>query len=256
MILQKIKKWHFIILIGTLVAILAIGFWQQKHSSLNQNVDSNRNNSFIKAQFNPETTTTAEETPAANLPTSFLIADFPFQTQAPLTNWDALHEEACEEASITLVDYYLKNQGLSAETMNTQILKLVDWQEKNWGGHFDLTAAQTLSLAENFYGLKGQVISNATIADLKKEIAAGHPVIVPTAGRLLGNPNFSGAGPVYHMVVAIGYDKNNIIVQDVGTRNGEHYIYNQKIFYNAMHDWPGSPDNIADGGKNVLILTK
>ena len=57
------------------------------------------------------------------------------------------------------------------------------------------------------------------------------------------------------MVVAIGYDEKNIIVQDVGTRNGDHYVYNAKIFENAWHDWAGSGENIETGAKNLLILT-
>lgn len=250
------KKWQFYILIGLLAAVLAIGHWQQNSSFLNQPLNSNQNNNFLEAQFNPETqTTTTEEIEAKNLPEDFLINSVPFQTQAPFANWDELHDEACEEASVILVEYYLKGKSLAADTMDEQILQMVDWQIKNWGGHHDITAAKTLELAQNFYGLKGRVIQNANLGTLKKQIAAGHPVIVPAAGRLLGNPNFRGEGPPYHMVVAIGYDENNIIVQDVGTRNGDHYVYNQKIFDNAWHDWTGSPDNIAEGAKNLLILT-
>ena len=89
---------------------------------------------------------------------------------------------------------------------------------------------------------------------IKKEISENHPVILPTAGRLLGNPYFRQPGPIYHMVVAIGYSGNTIIVQDVGTRRGENYKYNENILFNAIHDWTGVPENINSGPKNMLVF--
>lgn len=255
------KKWQLYVLISLLAAVLAVGHWQQNKSSFNKNLannpSNNQNNSFLQAQFDPKTeATTDEEIANANLPASFLIANFPFQTQAPFVNWDVLHEEACEEASVILAAYYLKEKSLSADTMEQEIQKLVQWENDNWNGKLDLTAEEAGQLAKINYNLNYQTIKNTNLTELKKQIAAGHPVIVPAAGRLLGNPNFRGAGPIYHMVVAIGFKDNNIIVQDVGTRNGDHYVYNENIFYNAWHDWAGSPGNIAQGAKNILILTK
>lgn len=188
------------------------------------------------------------------LPEDYLIANFPFQTQAPLTNWDELHDEACEEASIILVYYFEQHLNLSAQKMNEEILKMVDWQMKNWQGHFDLTSDQTKILASESFGLKLVKKEEATLNDIKKEIFQNKPVIVPTAGRLLGNPNFRGAGPVYHMVVAIGYNQNEIIVQDVGTRNGKNYHYKNEIFYNAIHDWNNNPEKITGGQKSILTV--
>lgn len=244
------EKWKFYIIISILTVVLTFGHWQGKNS--NQNAIE-KTNEFFPATFLPETVNIPDKT---DLPSDFLIPDFPFQTQAPLVNWDELHDEACEEASIILVNYYLNDKNISAEEMDTQILKMVDWQMKNWGEHKDLTAAETLELAQNIYHLDGKIIADTNIDVLKQQIAAGHPVIVPTAGRLLGNPNFRSPGPVYHMVVAVGFNDKNIIVQDVGTKNGEHYAYNQKIFANAWHDWAGSGETIEQGARNMLVLSK
>jgi uncharacterized protein YvpB len=223
-------------------------------SSKINNVSSNLTQPVLKTSNKP---IVASDSQMPVLPSSYLIKDFPWQSQAPTGLWDSLHNEACEEASVTLVDYYLTNRNLTANEMDLQIQAMVTWEEKTWkeSDQQNLTVKETLKMAEGFDNLKGQVIKNATINDLKAQIAAGHPVIVPTAGQLLGNPNFRTPGPVYHMVVAIGYDKNSIVVQDVGTRNGNHYVYNQTIFFNAWHDWAGTEANIISGAKNMLVLS-
>lgn len=196
--------------------------------------------------------TVASQTPR---PGTYQIENFPFQSQAPTGNWDQLHDEACEEASLILVNYYLDNKALDASTMENQIQKMVSWENKYFGEHKDLTISETADMAKNFYNLNNyEIKTNITIDEIKDEIAQNHPVILPTAGRLLGNPYFRSPGPVYHMVVAIGYEGNTIIVQDVGTKRGDHYQYSEKILYNAIHDWAGAEDNIESGGKTVLVL--
>ena len=118
-----------------------------------------------------------------------------------------------------------------------------------------MTAQETLEMAEEFYNIRDiKVQTDISIKDIKREISQNHLVILPTAGRLLGNPYFRQPGPIYHMVVVIGYNDNTIIVQDVGTKRGDHYEYNEKILYNAIHDWAGSPDNIESGQKAMLVV--
>lgn len=201
----------------------------------------------------PEVTEDADSQ-SQEIPSSYLIKNFPFQSQAPFGDWDKLHDEACEEAAVILVQYWQKGKSLSAETMDDQILKMVDWEIKNWGEHKDLTVKETAEMAKEFYGLSMTPKYGITIDDIKKQIAQDNPVIIPTAGRLLGNPYFRQPGPVYHMLVAIGYEGNNIIVQDIGTRRGDHYKYNKEVLYNAIHDWNGTEESINNGRKAMLVF--
>jgi len=231
---------------------------------------------FINKKFSgapkPETSTITLESPSSSssitptlfpspspkstvLPNSYLIKNFPFQSQAPFANWDQLHDEACEEAAVILVQWWNEDKStISAQTMDDEILEMVDWEIKNWGSHKDLTVKETAQMAKGFYNLSLMPKYDITIDDIKKEVAQNHPVIVPTAGRLLGNPYFRQPGPIYHMLVVIGYSGNNIIVQDIGTKRGEHYQYNQRVLLNAIHDWNGSPDSIDQGRKAMLVL--
>ncbi|MCR4311668.1 MAG: C39 family peptidase, partial [Candidatus Uhrbacteria bacterium] len=97
------------------------------------------------------------------------------------------------------------------------------------------------------------VINNPTVAELKALIDAGKPVIIPAAGRELGNPFFSGEGPVYHMLVLRGYTEDTFITNDPGTRHGKNYSYDINVFMDAIGDWEGHDP--ANGAKRVIVLT-
>lgn len=243
----------FYILISALVVVLAFGFYLDLRYSQENTLP--KSSPSASKNPSPSPTILPSESPIPSpIPDSFEIENFPFESQAPFANWDELHDEACEEAAVILTYYYLKNLPLNSQEMENQIQEMVAWEIRNWGSHKDLTIKETGDLMVGFYNYSNFEAKNLTLEDLKREISQNHPVIVPTAGRLLGNPYFRQPGPVYHMVVAIGYEGNTIIVQDVGTRNGNHYEYNEQVFYNAFHDWAGSPENIENGSKNALIV--
>ncbi len=179
----------------------------------------------------------------------------PFASQAPNGNWDPPYDEACEEASLILVNAYLNGQGMSANEMNTQILSTVAWEEDN-GYPIDVTMPELLEIAKGKYGLNGKVIEGVTIEDIKNELRNGNPVIAPFAGRELGNPYYSGLGPWYHVLVITGFDNNSFYTQDVGTKRGASYKYSQSVLFNALHDWTGVKEETNTGPKRVLIVTK
>jgi hypothetical protein len=188
------------------------------------------------------------------LPDKILIS-VPFTSQAPLGEWDAYHEEACEEAALLMVAYYLQNKKLTPALAEKEIQALIAYEIKNKGSYTDSTAEEIEALGEEYYGIKNlRVVYDFSIFDLKKYLAKGKPIIVPAAGRLLNNPNFTAPGPLYHNLVLIGYSGNDFITNDPGTRKGEGYRYNIQILYKAIHDFPGSADNINQGRKAMLVL--
>lgn len=182
------------------------------------------------------------------------IIKVPFTSQAPLANWDATHEDACEEASLIMVWHFLQNNPFaSKQAADQEILALANYEGKAGYGP-SISASNLLVIAKDYYKLKGSVVKNATAETIKKEIAKGNPVIVPAAGKVLPNPNFRNGGPNYHMLVVTGYDKTQFITNDPGTRLGENFRYYFSDLTNAMHDW--NADNILLGEKNILVLTK
>lgn len=188
------------------------------------------------------------------LPNKILI-EVPFTSQAPFAEWDALHEEACEEASIIMVKYFSDKKKLTPETAEQEIQKMAAFEKENYGHFEDSDAQEIVRLASDFYGPKNlKVIYDFSKEDMKKYLAAGRPIIVPAAGRRLGNPNFTQPGPLYHVLVLVGYNKNEIIANDPGTRKGKGYAYDSDVLYDAIHDFPGSKENIEAGRKAMIVF--
>jgi len=192
-----------------------------------------------------------EQKKEVQLPASYLLS-VPFASQAPFGDWSQPYQDACEEASIIITKHYLESKGLTKDEMKTEIDRSVSWQKEKWGVHKDLDAQMTLLLARQYFGLNGKVLAGYDITLIKKYISSGTPVIAPTAGRKLGNPNFTGVGPEYHMLVIIGYDdsKGVFITNDPGTRKGEKYIYKYQTLLDAVS---GPDENMV---KELIVLSK
>ncbi len=194
---------------------------------------------------------------ATPFPASVNLA-VPFTPQAPHANWDLLHKEACEEASILMVNAYYQNvpEGrMDPDSVDVDLKKIVEFENALFGYFEDTTAEQTGVLAELHFGAsKAEVIENPTIDDIKMHLAAGRPVIVPAAGRLLGNPYFQEPGPIYHMFIIRGYtEAGKFITNDPGTKRGEAFLYDFDTIMNAMHDW-NNGNEITEGKKKILIV--
>lgn len=75
-----------------------------------------------------------------------------FFPQAPDANRNLPRQEACEEASIALANYFIKGKSLNKDQMRTDILALVDRQMELFGDYLHTTVEQTKQLYEDFYG--------------------------------------------------------------------------------------------------------
>jgi uncharacterized protein YvpB len=193
----------------------------------------------------------SSETLPPPLPGKVLL-DLPFTTQAPLANWDPIHEETCEEASLLMVWQY-KNKTTFGTTQNKdkELLEMVAFENSRSYGA-SITLAELDQIAKDYLDLRsGRIVKDVSLDDIKREIASGRPVILPAAGKLLQNPNFRNGGPVYHMLVIRGYDEKGFITNDPGTRKGENYRYSFDTIMNSLHDWNSS--DIQKGEKNILV---
>lgn len=179
--------------------------------------------------------------------------DVPFYSQAPDADWSLPWQEACEEASLTLAYHYFSETPLTKEQFKKDVLGLVDWQNENFGDYLHSTVEQTAEMLESYFGFKDyRILENPTADSLKAELAAGHIIVAPFAGRMLKNPFYSGDGPYYHMLVIKGYDETNFITNDVGTKRGENFIYSHATIMNAMHDYREPGIETAPG--RVIVL--
>lgn len=191
------------------------------------------------------------------IPVSFNLA-VPFTSQAPHGNWGEPFKESCEEASLYMVHAYYQGVGdgsIDPDTAEAELKKIAEFEKELFGYYEDTTAAQTGTLAEMFYGYGTfELIENPTVDQIKEQVAAGRPVIVPAAGRELGNPFFTAPGPIYHMLVIRGYTQDGrFITNDPGTKHGQAYLYTFDTIMNALHDWNGG-NEIKEGKKVVLVV--
>lgn len=264
---NKPKKFLKTFIILCLIAIFLLPFYlsykriqteknEKAQIEANSNMASVSENAAIvdnQPIATPEDTVTKElSDKTAKLPERFSIK-VPFTTQAPLVNWDNAHEEACEEASLIMVHHFVdKTTIISKESAETEIQDLLKYETEN-GFAIDVTVKELNQIAKGYYSLnKGRVVTNATIEKIKTEIAANRPVIIPAAGKMLGNPNFQNGGPIYHMLVITGYEGDEFITNDPGTRKGENYRYKQDVLFAAIHDW--NSEDINNGAKNFLVF--
>lgn len=201
--------------------------------------NSNTNNTGGTAQSEPKKLDSA-------------LIKMTFLSQAPLFNWDALHEDACEEASLIMVyHYYNKTKINSKEQGEEEIQKLVEYENSNGYG-LSITLSELSDVAKKYYNMQGGRIINADKESIIAELKAGKPVIAPAAGKVLENPNFKNGGPNYHMLVIKGYDKNGFITNDPGTRKGEGFRYSYQNLLESIHDWNAT--NILNGEKQCLVF--
>lgn len=182
--------------------------------------------------------------------------EMPFQPQAPHGNWDQPYQDGCEEASLILAVASLNGEtAMTPEEMDADIKGMVEWQNKMWGGHYDLNIRETGDMLVGYYNEKytAELLYDWTWDDIKEALAQGYPVVLPLAGQQIGNPYYTSPGPVYHMLVIKGYDANGVITNDVGTKRGEDYRYTYDTLYSSTHDWDERDINL---GRRAAIVVK
>lgn len=258
------KTWKHL-LTGFFILVIVVGgaaYWKRQAITAKY-VDLTRPTPPPAVEALPESpkpTTPTAKTPPVQvepvsnlLPKSFNLAA-PFTSQAPFANWDEVHEETCEEAAVLMAHMFYKKLSLTPEEVEAELLDLVELQKKLLGYFEDTTAAETGSFAKKAYKFsKSRILEKPTVEEIKRELFARRPVILPVNGKLLKNPNFKNGGPSYHMIVVRGWNEKGFFTNDPGTRKGENYFYTYDTINEAMHDWDGNHDG-AMGAKRALVL--
>lgn len=170
-----------------------------------------------------------------------------FSSQAPLGVWDSIHEEACEETDILMIDYFLGKTKFSPEEFDKKLIALILKNDLELKQHEDISVAEIVKLANYFNkNLKAESKKISSLADIKKEIDKGLPVIVPVDAKRLANPHY-GPAIDYHTVLVVGYSDSEIITNDSGTKFGKNYRYPNDKFWEAISD-------LHTGEKNIVVF--
>ena len=179
----------------------------------------------------------------------------PFTVQAPDAIWQDPWDDACEEATIAMVDAFYARKQMSKFYAKEMMLRLIRLEKKLFGFYKDTRASEIAEIMNRYFPWEAQVVARPTLRDIQRELDEGRPVIVPVHGRSLKNPYFRNGGPDYHTVVISGYDdeKKEFIAQEPGTKRGKDFRYPYDRLLGAMHDF--MPNGRTRYGEPVAIFT-
>lgn len=260
-----LKKHHSLLFVVLVLGVLVIVALLYKRHDVTRTLEQAtlpeaQNYQEVKDSKPLATSEPTTEEPAAATPKTETSSKneinlaVPFTVQAPHANWDLPYKEFCEEASTLMAASYLKGEDIgTTDEANQKLLAVKAFEEKEFGFYEDTTIEQTAVILKKHFGIKNvDVLDNPTPDDFREALNAGKLVIMPAAGRELGNPFFTAPGPLYHMLVIKGYTGKKFITNDPGTRRGADYVYSEDVLFSAMHDWHG--DGNIDLGKKVVLI--
>jgi hypothetical protein len=193
-----------------------------------------------------------------------VILAVPYINESPDNNWTGNWKNACEEASMTMVDkYYSGQSSVSSADAKKEMTMFFDVQNKLWGSNANSDAARTAKLINDNTIYNATVIELPTISQIKNELDQSRPVIVPLYGFDLHNPNIPFVplprGTSYHMLVIIGYDdatKEFITNDDGDTKAGPGHRYGYDLLMNAIHDYSFVTKQANDTARAIFTYPK
>lgn len=210
-------------------------------------------NRSIADPFIVETKVIITESPLVQL-------SVPYVNESPDGSWKGSWKNACEEATIAMIDaYYRGETTVSKENAMVFMQLLFDAQQKERGTDANSTVAQTLDLLLDWTIAEGRIVESPTIDMIKAEIDAGRPVIAFHKGFDLGNKNipFLATGSSYHATVVVGYDDaaQEFLVHDTGDNiDGPNHRYDYTVYMNSLHDYQEST-KLADGPARTIFTS-
>ena len=260
---QAPSKIYFLLFLAIVIAAVCLVKIKERYQVTESNLPEKQNISPLPPASNGLETASSSSATGYELPATLLLP-VPFTPQAPTANWDELHNQACEEASAIMAAFYFsppktgteKGVALDPKIVESEIQKLTEWQDKNFGYHLSINSEETAKMIKEVYGLKAEIVENFDEATLKKTLADGKLILLPANGRMLLNPNFKSPGPKYHMLVIKGYNSQGFLTNDPGTKKGLNYPYSFVTLYNANGDYEHTTEEVDTKQKNVIMIWK
>lgn len=188
---------------------------------------------------------------------TFVVLNVPFTSETPQGSWQRPWNNACEEASITMVEaWYQETKELSPIDARNRMQQLFAWEDRHFGGNANTDAQQTQELIHATTLFTARIVRNPTLENIKNELRAGRPVISLHYGYTLHNPlhRWARNGSYYHMMVITGFDDETqeFIINDTALAEGLDYRYSYVTILTSLHDYDGLHKK-ADGPPTVLF---
>ena len=189
-----------------------------------------------------------------------LVLEVPYVNEAPQGVFTGPWKNACEEASISMVEgYYLGKKTIKKNEAEEFMSMLFEKENILHGSNSNSDAARTIEIINKYYSYGAFINENPTIEEIKSEINQGRPVLTPNYGFGLENPNipFLLSGSSYHMVVVIGYndETREFITNDSGdAKTGAGYRYGYDLFMLAIRDYDYSTNKVSGPSRAIFTF--
>lgn len=114
----------------------------------------------------------------------------PFVSESPENKWSGNWLNACEEASVIMIDaFYLNQTKVSVKNAVNSMNELFAWENKIFKSTKNTNATETIQMiVENNLSFIGTIVSEPTLEQIQNELRLGHPVISLHYGFDLKNP--------------------------------------------------------------------
>lgn len=182
----------------------------------------------------------------------------PYINEAPENIWSGPWKNACEEATIAMVEKYYQGIDTVSISESKELMQtLFEEQNKRWGTNANSEGARMIELIETHGSFHARLVEDPQVDDIKDEIVAGRPVITLHRGFDLQNENipFLPTGSAYHTLVIIGFDEESgqFITNDPGdTLEGAGRVYTYDVIMESLHDY-NTTTHLADGPPRVIF---
>lgn len=182
----------------------------------------------------------------------------PYINEAPDGVFKAPWNNACEEASIAMIEsYYQGKTKASPEEAKEMMQNFFAYQDKKYGSNANSDAARTADIINQTTSFGAEAIDNPTLEQIKNELIHDRPVISFNNGKILGNKNipFLAGGSYFHTMVIKGFDdeKMEFITNDDGDQvEGAGKRYSYRVFMDSLHDYSYETKK-ADGIARVIF---
>mgnify|MGYP000207978315 CR=1 FL=1 len=181
----------------------------------------------------------------------------PFTSETPEGSWARPWNNACEEASIAMVEAWYRNKTtITTKEAVSAMRAMFNWEDAHIGGNANTDASQTLAIIQAKASFSARVVRNPTLDELKEELRNGRPIISLHFGYELNNPlhRWARNGSYYHMMVLVGFDEHTqeFLVHDTALEDGLDYRYSYATILKSLHDYDRTRAK-TDGPPTVIF---
>ena len=196
-------------------------------------------------------------TTALAAPAEVVKIPAPYTSEVPTGSWATPWNNACEEATIVMVnDYYFGYENMTKKIAIDNMSPLFKIENKIFGSNANTDATQTAKLINDYTDSVALIKDNPTLEEIKDELRQQRPVISFHYAKNIPNPNYHwrAGGSYYHVMTLVGFDENTkeFFVHDSGDPvTGAYHRYAYSVIMNSLHDY-NHKTRRADGTPRVL----